>query len=59
MRENLRKKLRCAAALILCALLLTGCAVPALNTDGRESTPRFSEMEYSRPDMAEIERNIN
>ena len=59
MRENLRKKLRCAAALILCALLLAGCAVPALNTDGRESTPRFSEMEYSRPDMAEIERNIN
>ena len=59
MRENLRKKLRCAAALILCALLLTGCAVPALNTDGRENTPRFSEMEYSRPDMSEIEKNID
>lgn len=59
MKENLRKKLRCAAVLILCALLLAGCAVPALNTDGRESTPRFSEMEYSRPDMSEIEKNID
>ena len=59
MRENLRKKLRCAAVLLLCAALLIGCAVPAFHTDGRRSVPRFSEMEYSRPDMSAIEKNIN